>query len=80
MSRATAQVVPDMPQALPIRTATTIKRSAVKREDLHTGTYCKSVKKDQISQDNQQIYYLHGSEELQGWNTTDHFFPNCNYR
>ena len=51
-TRATAPVAPDMLKALIIRTATTIKRSAVKQEDLHT--YWKSVKKDHISQDNQR--------------------------
>ena len=61
ISSATAQVAPDLLKALAILSDTTVRRSAVDREDLKP--YWKS-EKDHISLGDQQSYYLQVFQRL----------------
>ena len=56
ISSATARVASDLLKTLVILSNTTVRRSAVDRENLKP--YWKSVKKDQISLGDQQSYYI----------------------
>ena len=61
ISRATARVAPDLLKTIAILSDTTVRRSAVDREDKkHTG----NQKKDLISLRDQQSFYLQVFQRL----------------